>query len=60
MLIPDYEPVHDSDAPLYLMIDTYASLSGWGARCQEIRIGDLWLVKEQEMHINAFDLCFWQ
>ena len=42
--------------PPDLVIETDASLSGWGARCQELRTGGLWSVEEQMMHINALEL----
>ena len=48
--------------PPDLVIETDASLSGWGATCQELRTRGLWSVEEQKMHINALELLavFWQ
>ena len=42
--------------PPDLVIETDASLVGWGARCLDQRTGGLWSVKEQELHINALEL----
>jgi len=39
-----------------LVIETDASLLGWGARCQDLCTGGLWSVEEQQMHINALEL----
>jgi len=39
-----------------LVMETDASLSGWGARCQDLRTQDLWSVEELKMHINALEL----
>ena len=39
-----------------LVIETDASLVGWGARCMDQRTGGPWSVKEQKLHINALEL----
>ena len=40
-----------------LLIETDASLMGWGAVCQEERIGGPWTVEEKALHINCLDWC---
>ena len=42
--------------PPDLVIETDASLLGWGVRCQELHTRGLWSVEEQKMHINALEL----
>jgi len=42
--------------PPDLVIETDASLTGWGAVCQGIRTGGLWSVQEQQQHINVLEL----
>ena len=39
-----------------MVIETDASLMGWGAQCQEHRTGGQWSVEEKVMHINALEL----
>ena len=39
-----------------LIIETDASLTGWGACCKGVRSGGLWSREEQERHINALEL----
>ena len=39
-----------------LIIETDASLLGWGAWCNNTRTGGQWSLEEQEMHINALEL----
>ena len=48
---------HDG-APPDMVIDSDASRLGWGAtlKGQELRTGEQWSAKEQEMHINCLEL----
>ena len=48
---------HDG-APPDMVIDSDASRLGWGAtlKGQELRTGEQWSAKEQEMHINGLEL----
>ena len=39
-----------------LMIDSDASLSGWGAACQDQRTGGPWSERERQYHINCLEL----
>ena len=39
-----------------MVIETDASLAGWGAQCQEHRTGGQWSVEDKGMHINALEL----
>ena len=39
-----------------MVIETDASLMGWGAQCQEHRTGGQWSAEEKVMHINALEL----
>ena len=39
-----------------LIIDSDASLTGWGAACQNQRTGGAWPKKEQKIHINCLEL----
>ena len=39
-----------------MVIETDASLLGWGACCADIRTGRLWLDEERMMHINCLEL----
>ncbi|VDI82241.1 Hypothetical predicted protein [Mytilus galloprovincialis] len=40
----------------HLTIQSDASLSGWGATCQQISIGGLWMDEEKSLHINQLEL----
>ncbi|CAG2197965.1 unnamed protein product [Mytilus edulis] len=40
----------------HLTIQSDASLSGWGATCQQISIGGLWIDEEKSLHINQLEL----
>jgi len=44
-------PVHSQT-----LLQTYASMKGWGAYCQEIRTGGFWTKEEQTFHINVLEL----
>ena len=39
-----------------LVIDSDASLIGWGAACQDQRTGGPWSDQEKESHINCLEL----
>ena len=39
-----------------LVIDSDASLRGWGAACQDQRTGGPWSAEEENMHINCLEL----
>ena len=39
-----------------MIIETDASLVGWGAQCQEHPTGEQWSVEEKGMHINVLEL----
>ena len=39
-----------------LTIDSDASLTGWGAACQDQRTGGPWSLEERQMHINCLEL----
>ena len=39
-----------------MVIETDASLLGWGACCADIRTGRLWLDEERMMYINCLEL----
>ena len=39
-----------------IVIDSDASLMGWGATSSQQRNGCLWSVKESKMHINCLEL----
>ena len=40
----------------HITIQSDASLSGWGAFCQSVKIGGLWLENEKHLHINQLEL----
>ena len=42
--------------PPDLVIETDASLIGWGAICQGVQTGGLWSQEEQLEHINVLEL----
>ena len=39
-----------------MVIETDASLMGWGAVCKGVRTGGLWSIQEQHHHINVLEL----
>jgi hypothetical protein len=39
-----------------LIIETDASMRGWGAVCQGVKTGGLWSQMEQKLHINCLEL----
>ena len=39
-----------------LIIDSNASLTGWGAACQDLRTGGPWSGQERSNHINCLEL----
>ena len=41
---------------LDMVIETDASLLGWGARCTDIQTSGLWSDEERMMHINCLEL----
>ena len=42
--------------PVDLVIETDASLKGWGAYCQGVRTGGPWSFEEKRLHINCLEL----